>query len=61
MRIKINGEEIHYTDKKKFGTAQEANAFREGVEYANDSALSVVDIIEDKGQYSVLLYDEDRA
>jgi hypothetical protein len=59
MHIFIANEDVVYTDERIFGSAQEANAFREGIEYANDSALTVVGIDEHKGQYSVFMFDED--
>ena len=58
-RTVIANEIVVYTHHQTFGTAQEANAFREGVEYANDSALKVTGIQEERGQYVVFLLDED--
>jgi hypothetical protein len=62
QREMIDGEEILYTDAKAFDTEEEANAFVEGIEYANDGALTVSAVVENQfGRFDVLLLDEDRA
>jgi|HubBroStandDraft_1064217.scaffolds.fasta_scaffold358620_3 hypothetical protein len=58
-QIQIAGETVEFTSEIVYGTPQEASAFRDGVELVNDSALTVVGILEKDGQYSVFLYDED--
>jgi len=59
MLIRIDGEQIEFTNKMEFDSEEEAAAFREGIHYANDSALSVVGIQEHNGVWTVYLYDVD--
>ena len=49
-----------YNTEQEFGTRKEAEAFVVGVEYVNDSALHVVDIVIREGKYIVLLQDYNR-
>jgi hypothetical protein len=58
-QIQIAGETVEFTNVTKYSTAAEAIAFREGVEYANDSALTVVGILEHGGDFMVYMFDED--
>ena len=58
-QVQVAGETVQYNVETVYGSPQEANAFREGVEYVNDSAITVVGVIEKDGQYSVLLFDLD--
>lgn len=45
--------------EKRFGTQAEANAFREGVEYVNDSYVKVVGVEPDGDGFKVVLEDQD--
>jgi hypothetical protein len=59
-QVQIAGETVEYNVESVWSTPQEANAYREGIEFVNDSAVSVVGVIEKDGQYSVLILDEDQ-
>lgn len=48
-------------DYKKFDTQAEAEAFIYGVEYVNDSAITVRLVGERYGGFLVEIYDEDKA
>ena len=50
---------ITYNAKREFNTLTEAAAFVEGVEYANDSALEVVDTLLIGSEWVVFMMDED--
>jgi hypothetical protein len=58
-RTQIAGETVEYTSKTSYATAAEAQAFRDGIELANDSALSVVGICEGIGEFHVYIFDKD--
>ena len=44
-----------------FRTEAEAEAFRQGIEYVNDSSLQVIEIVEDRHGWHVSIRDEDGA
>jgi hypothetical protein len=58
-QVQIGTETVEYTSKSSYTTYQEAQAFRDGIEYANDSALTVVGILEGTKEFHVYLLDED--
>ena len=58
-QIQIAGETVEYTSRRSFNSAVAANCFREGIEYVNDSALTVVAINEEDGLFTVYMFDED--
>jgi hypothetical protein len=48
-------------DYVEFRTKKEATAFQQGIEYVNDSALSVVGIRKVKKMYRLTIRDDDKA
>jgi len=49
-----------YYRRFQFGTKKEAEAFKQGVEYANDSALAVLGVKKTKNGWAVILQDKDK-
>ena len=53
----MNGEVL--LESRSFTTAAEAQAFREGLDYVNDSAIEVVDVVQRGDGWVVQFTDSD--
>jgi hypothetical protein len=63
--MKYEAGDVTYNDEKEFATEAEAKAFVEGIEYVNDSALTVVGIETrtnrgSKSRFVVCIQDADK-